>query len=99
MKRAIPVSAAVAIGLGTSVICQAAAEQAGVRVAHLRTGIVLTPDGGALKKLLPLFRLGAGGRFGSGRQWQSWISLDDEGCFMRGIFAKKSQRRSRACRL
>lgn len=56
----------------------APAEKAGVRVAHLRTGIVLTPRGGALKKLLPLFRLGLGGRFGSGRQWQSWISLDDE---------------------
>ncbi|MBU6329057.1 MAG: TIGR01777 family oxidoreductase [Acidobacteria bacterium] len=56
----------------------APAEQAGVRVAHLRTGIVLTPDGGALAKLLPLFRLGLGGRMGSGRQWWSWISLDDE---------------------
>jgi hypothetical protein len=56
----------------------APAEAAGIRVAHLRTGIVLTPAGGALKKLLPLFRLGAGGRFGSGRQFQSWISLDDE---------------------
>ena len=55
-----------------------AAEQAGVRVAHLRTGIVLTPKGGALKKMLPLFRLGVGGRFGNGRQWQSWISLADE---------------------
>lgn len=56
----------------------AAAAAAGVRVAHLRTGIVLTPVGGALKKMLPLFRLGAGGRFGNGRQWQSWISLPDE---------------------
>jgi uncharacterized protein len=55
-----------------------AAEDAGVRVAHLRTGIVLTPRGGALKKLLPLFKVGAGGQFGNGRQWQSWISLDDE---------------------
>ncbi len=56
----------------------APAEKAGVRVAHLRTGIVLSPKGGALKKLLPLFKLGAGGRMGSGRQWQSWISIDDE---------------------
>jgi len=56
----------------------APAARAGVRVAHLRTGIVLTPEGGALKKLLGLFRLGLGGRFGSGRQWQSWISIDDE---------------------
>ncbi|MEY3679957.1 MAG: TIGR01777 family oxidoreductase [Ilumatobacteraceae bacterium] len=56
----------------------ASAEAAGVRVAHLRTGIVLSRKGGALKKLLPLFKLGAGGRMGSGRQWQSWISIDDE---------------------
>ena len=65
-------------------ICQAweantsPAEAAGVRVAHLRTGIVLTPDGGALRKMLPLFKLGAGGRFGSGDQWMSWISITDE---------------------
>ena len=50
----------------------------GVRTALLRTGIVLTPKGGALKKQLPLFKLGLGGKFGNGRQWQSWISLDDE---------------------
>ena len=56
----------------------APAEQAGTRVAHIRSGIVLTPEGGALAKQLPLFRLGLGGRFGSGRQWQSWIALDDE---------------------
>ena len=56
----------------------APAERAGVRTVHLRTGIVLSKDGGALKKQLPLFRLGAGGRFGNGRQWQSWISIDDE---------------------
>lgn len=55
-----------------------AASNAGVRVVHLRTGIVLSPDGGALKKMLPLFKLGAGGRFGSGKQWMSWITLHDE---------------------
>lgn len=55
-----------------------AASRAGIRVAHLRTGIVLSPQGGALKKLLPLFKVGAGGRMGSGHQWQSWISIDDE---------------------
>jgi uncharacterized protein (TIGR01777 family) len=49
-----------------------------VRVAHARSGVVLTNDGGALKKMLPLFRLGLGGRFGSGDQWMSWIALDDE---------------------
>jgi hypothetical protein len=56
----------------------APAEAAGVRVVHLRTGIVLTPKGGALKKMLPLFKLFVGGRFGNGKQWQSWVSLDDE---------------------
>jgi uncharacterized protein (TIGR01777 family) len=56
----------------------APASEAGIRVAHLRSGIVLSAEGGALKKQLPLFKLGLGGRFGSGRQWQSWIALDDE---------------------
>ena len=56
----------------------APAEAAGIRVAHLRTGIVLSHHGGALKKQLPLFKLGLGGRIGSGKPWQSWISLDDE---------------------
>ena len=56
----------------------AAAAEAGTRVAHLRTGIVLSRAGGALKKMLPLFKLGAGGRFGSGTQWMSWIAIDDE---------------------
>lgn len=54
------------------------AAAAGTRVAYLRTGIVLTPKGGALKKMLPLFKFFAGGRFGNGTQWQSWISLPDE---------------------
>jgi uncharacterized protein (TIGR01777 family) len=56
----------------------AVAEAAGVRVAHVRTGIVLSRAGGALAKLLPLFRVGLGGRMGSGDQWMSWIALDDE---------------------
>jgi hypothetical protein len=55
----------------------AAASGAGARVVHLRTGIVLSRHGGALKKQLPLFKVGLAGRFGSGRQWQSWISVDD----------------------
>ncbi len=55
-----------------------AAEKAGIRTVHLRTGIVLSAQGGALKKQLPLFKLGLGGRFGNGHQWQSWISIDDE---------------------
>jgi uncharacterized protein len=49
----------------------------GVRVVCLRTGVVLTPKGGALRKLLTPFRLGGGGPIGSGRQWMSWIALDD----------------------
>ena len=54
------------------------AADAGVRVVHLRTGIVLARQGGALAKQLLLYKLGLGGKMGSGRQWQSWISLDDE---------------------
>lgn len=56
----------------------AAAEQAGVRVAHLRTGIVLSGAGGALKKQVLVAKLGAGAPLGTGRQWSSWISLHDE---------------------
>lgn len=51
---------------------------AGISTAFLRTGIVLSPDGGALAKQLPFFRVGLGGRSGNGRQYQSWISIDDE---------------------
>jgi uncharacterized protein (TIGR01777 family) len=54
-----------------------AAEQAGWRVIHLRTGVVLNPAEGALKKMLTPFRLGLGGKIGNGRQWLSWISIDD----------------------
>jgi uncharacterized protein len=53
------------------------ARDAGIRVAHLRTAPVLSPTGGALARLLPIFRLGLGGRLGSGRQFMSWITLDD----------------------
>ncbi len=51
---------------------------AGIRLATIRTGIVLTTEGGALPKMLPLFKLGLGGPYGSGRQWWSWITLTDE---------------------
>lgn len=54
------------------------AVSAGTRVVLLRTGVVLSPDGGALARQLPLFRLALGGRLGDGRQWTSWISLPDE---------------------
>ena len=55
-----------------------AAREAGIRVAHPRTGVVLSRSGGALAEMLPFFRLGIGGRIGSGRQWVSWITLHDE---------------------
>jgi uncharacterized protein (TIGR01777 family) len=64
-------------------VCQAweaaadPARAAGLRVVHVRTGLSQTRQGGSLPKQLPLFRLGLGGRFGSGRQWWSWVSLDD----------------------
>ncbi|HET6764614.1 MAG TPA: TIGR01777 family oxidoreductase [Longimicrobiaceae bacterium] len=53
------------------------AAEAGIRVVNTRFGIVLSADGGALGQMLPPFRLGVGGRLGSGRQWMSWISLED----------------------
>jgi uncharacterized protein (TIGR01777 family) len=53
------------------------ASDAGLRVVNLRFGIVLSPAGGALKAMLPAFRLGLGGRLGSGRQFMSWIAIDD----------------------
>jgi hypothetical protein len=51
--------------------------RAGLRVVSLRIGVVLARDGGALKPMLPPFKLGLGGRVGSGQQWWSWIALDD----------------------
>lgn len=53
------------------------ARDAGLRVVQLRLGMVLDPSGGALRKMLPPFRLGLGGRLGSGRQWTSWITRAD----------------------
>ena len=58
---------------------EAAADLAGsVRTVKIRTGLVLDPVGGALGRMLPLFRLGVGGKLGSGNQWWSWITLHDE---------------------
>ncbi|MBP6003627.1 MAG: TIGR01777 family oxidoreductase [Pyrinomonadaceae bacterium] len=54
------------------------AEDAGIRTVLLRTGIVLSKDGGALATMLLPFKMGVGGVVGSGKQWMSWISLDDE---------------------
>lgn len=53
------------------------AEAAGIRVARLRFGVVLGSQGGALKKMLPPFRMGLGGPIAGGRQWMSWIALED----------------------
>jgi uncharacterized protein (TIGR01777 family) len=55
----------------------ARATESGARVAYLRFGVILAAQGGALAKMLPVFRLGLGGRLGSGRQWMSWITLTD----------------------
>jgi uncharacterized protein (TIGR01777 family) len=54
------------------------AVEAGIRTVFLRTGIVLSPHGGAMGKTLRLFKLGLGGPVGDGRQWWSWITLEDE---------------------
>jgi uncharacterized protein (TIGR01777 family) len=59
------------------------ASDAGIRTVILRTGIVLAPQGGALKQMLLPFRLGLGGRQGSGKQWMSWIAIDDHVAAMR----------------
>ena len=54
-----------------------AAEALGMRVARIRIGVALDRRGGALRRMLPAFRMGAGGKLGDGRQWMSWIHLDD----------------------
>ncbi len=54
------------------------ASAAGIRVAHIRTGLVMSPEGGAFGRLLPLVKLGLGGPLGSGKQWWPWITLEDE---------------------
>jgi uncharacterized protein len=63
------------------------AEEAGVRVVLLRTGLVLAPNGGALAKMLTPFKLGAGGPFGNGRQYMPWIHLQDWVDMVRWILA------------
>jgi uncharacterized protein len=73
--------------VGTGFLCdvvaawEAAADparEAGIRVVHPRTGLVVAKEGGAWAKLFPLFRLGLGGKLGNGRQYWSWISMRDE---------------------
>jgi len=62
------------------------AAAAGMRVAKIRTGLVLGTDGGALAKLLPIFKLGGGGPVASGRQWYSWIHVVDQvGIYLHAI--------------
>lgn len=53
------------------------AAEANIRVVHLRFGVVLAREGGALRQMLPIFKMGLGGRLGTGRQWMSWIAIDD----------------------
>ena len=66
-----------------------AAEAFGIRVVRVRTGLVLGAGGGALPRMLPAFRMGVGGRLGSGRQWMSWIHLEDLAALFQ--FAVESQ--------
>lgn len=67
-----------------------AAAAAGIRVVHPRFGIVLDPAGGALAEMLPFFRLGLGGRLGSGRQWMSWLTRDEAVAIIRFAIATES---------
>lgn len=68
----------------------APAAEAGIRVVRVRSGVVLSASGGALAMQLPAFRVGLGARLGHGRQWMSWISLDDEvGVLLRAIDDEK----------
>ena len=65
------------------------ARTAGIRVVHLRFGVVLSPEGGALGTTLPIFKLGAGGKVGSGRQWWSWVAIDDvAGSILHAIYTR-----------
>lgn len=68
------------------------AEDAGVRTVLLRTGIVLSKNGGALGTMLLPFKLGVGGVIGSGRQWMSWISIDDHVRVIRHVIENESIR-------
>lgn len=67
-------------------------ERAGVRVVQIRTGIVLSKNGGALGQMLLPFRLGLGGRLGSGKQWMSWIHVDDIVGAVRHVLANEAVR-------
>ena len=64
----------------------------GIRTVMLRTGVVLSGKGGALPKMLPLFKLGLGGRLGSGQQWMSWIAIEDVVGIIRNAIANEQVR-------
>jgi len=66
------------------------ARTAGIRVVHLRIGVVLARDGGALARMVPPFRWGLGGRLGSGKQWMSWIALEDVVRIIEGSLADET---------
>ncbi|MGI9102906.1 MAG: TIGR01777 family oxidoreductase [Terriglobales bacterium] len=68
------------------------AADAGIRVVNLRIGMVLSATGGALPRMLTPFRMGVGGRLGSGKQWMSWIALDDLLALMLHVLTKESVR-------
>lgn len=68
------------------------ARRAGIRVCHLRFGVVLSPDGGALARMLPVFRLGLGGTLGDGRQFMSWVSLEDVVAAVRFLLGREELR-------
>jgi uncharacterized protein (TIGR01777 family) len=69
-----------------------AAEAKGVRTVHARFGIILDTDGGALEKMLTPFRMGVGGKVGDGKQWMSWIALDDVVRGLRFLIDKETMR-------
>ncbi len=79
-----------------SAVCKAWEESAtpainaGIRTVFLRIGVALTPEGGALQKLLPLFKAGLGGKIGSGEQYLSWISIDDVACGILHLMANQN---------
>jgi uncharacterized protein (TIGR01777 family) len=68
------------------------AEEIGIRTAILRFGVILSPGGGALARMLPAFRLGLGGRLGSGKQWMSWLSLPEAVSLIRNAIENSSLR-------
>ncbi len=70
------------------------AREAGIRVVHLRQGIVLAHDGGALGRMLLPFKLGLGGRIGSGKQWFSWVGMED----IVGAYRRSTEHRSERTR-